>query len=115
MALKVHSAIIWTEDIERLLPFYRDTLGLAAEMESPEFAVLGGGKLGLGKHSEVKGTAKDPYRLMLNLEVESTQAEYERLKSKGVGFIREPEEEGGVMIATFADPDGNVLQLFEQL
>ena len=36
----VHSVIVWTEDIARLLPFYRDTLGLRTEMDTPEFVVF---------------------------------------------------------------------------
>lgn len=54
----VHSVIIFTGNMERMLPFYRDVLGLDAEMESDEFAVLAGGKLGLGAHSEVSGRSK---------------------------------------------------------
>ena len=33
---------------------------------------------------------------------------------QGVQFIREPEEESwGGTVATFSDPDGNILQLLE--
>jgi predicted enzyme related to lactoylglutathione lyase len=111
----VHSAIIWTDDMGRLLPFYRDVLGLGTQMEADGFAVLSGGKLALGVHSEVKGAAKDPNRLMVNLSVDDCQAEYERLKGQGVKFLREPsEDQGGVIIATLADPDGNLLQLFQE-
>ena len=37
------------------------------------------------------------------------------VKDQGVEFIREPErEDWGGWIATFLDPDGNVLQLLHQ-
>ena len=106
--------IISTEDFPRLLPFYRDTLGLGTQMESDGFAVLGGGQLALGHHSKVKGKARDPNRVLVNLNVDNCQVEYERLKKMGVEFIREPSKEGqDLIIATLLDPDGNRLQLFE--
>jgi predicted enzyme related to lactoylglutathione lyase len=107
--------IISTEDFTRLLPFYRDTLGLGTQVESDGFAVLGGGgQLALGHHSEVKGKSRDPNRMIVNLNVDNCQAEYERLKKMGVEFIREPSREAqDLIIATLLDPDGNTLQLFE--
>ncbi len=106
--------IIWTEDLKSLLPFYRDTLGLGTQMEADEFAVLEGGQLALGRHSEVKGKSRDPNRMMVNLNVDDCQAEYQRLSGSGVQFIRKPSQDpGGFTIATFLDPDGNTLQLFQ--
>ncbi|MEE8370442.1 MAG: hypothetical protein V3S00_06710, partial [Dehalococcoidia bacterium] len=32
---------IWSEDLNNLLPFYRDVLGLEVGMEAPSFVVLG--------------------------------------------------------------------------
>lgn len=111
------SVIIWTDDLERLLPFYRDKLGLKTQTEG-DFAIFEiGGKqpLALGKHSEVSGKTKEPYRMMVNLAVDDIQATYEELKGKGVEFTRPPEQDmGGVTIATFQDPDGNTLQLFQE-
>jgi len=67
--------IISTEDFARLLPFYRDTLGLGTQMVSEGFAVLGGGRIALGLHSEVKGKSRDPNRVIVNLNVDDCQAE----------------------------------------
>lgn len=115
MIKEVHSAIIWTEEMGRLLPFYRDVLGMGTQMEAEGFVVLGGGKLALGVHSEVKGASRDPNRVMVNLSVEDCRAEYERLSAAGVKFVRAPsQEQGGLIIATLADPDGNLLQLFQE-
>lgn len=114
----IHSVLIWTEEMQRLLPFYRDVLGLKAEMEAEGFVVFqpdadAAPQLAIGTHSEVAGRSRDPYRLMVNFRVDDCQAEYERLSKQGVEFVRKPEKEDGVIIATFRDPDGNVLQLFE--
>ncbi len=113
----VHSAIIWTGDLARLTAFYRDTVGLKPEMETPEFVAFAGegAQLCLGKHSEVSGASREPYRVMLDLTVDDCQAEYDRLRARGVDFARAPSREGdgGFIIATFQDPDGNTLQLFQ--
>jgi predicted enzyme related to lactoylglutathione lyase len=115
----VNSVIIWTEDVKKLAPFYSDTLGLKTSEIGDEFAVfdLGGAQqLALGVHSEVKGRSKEPNRVMVNLDVDDIQSEYERLKAKGVQFVREPSAEpaaDGTIIATLQDPDGNTLQLFQ--
>ena len=114
----IHSTIIWTEDLGRLSGFYRDTLGMKQDLDTPEFVVFAaaeGASLALGRHSEVSGKSRDPYRVMIDLTVDDCQAEYERLKAKGVPFSRSPskDEGDGFIIATFQDPDGNTLQLFQ--
>ncbi|MEX0800226.1 MAG: VOC family protein [Dehalococcoidia bacterium] len=110
--------IVWTEDVQRLVPFYRDTLGLAPEMETPEFVSFksdGGAQMAIGQHSEVRGKSSDPLRVMVNFQVDDCREEYERLAGKGVEFIRAAsEDQGGSILATFLDPDGNTLQLFQQ-
>ena len=113
-----NSVIIWTEDVSKLAPFYRDTLGLKASEVGDAFAVFeigGAQQLALGVHSEVKGRSKEPNRVMVNLDVDDCRSEYERLKAKGVQFLREPRAEpmDGTIIATLQDPDGNTLQLFQ--
>ncbi|MCH7523057.1 MAG: VOC family protein [Chloroflexi bacterium] len=117
MLAELHSVLIWTDDVSRLLPFYRDILGLKPQMESEEFAVymLNGPGLVIGKHSEVQGKSRDPNRVMVNFRVKDCQGEYERLSKQGVEFIRTPTKDAIHIIATFADPDGNVLQLLEDL
>src|SRR5262245_23745566 len=51
-------ASVWSEDLNRLLPFYRDVLGLTATVETPGFVLLGKPgtpALALGTHSAVRG------------------------------------------------------------
>jgi len=109
-------ASIWSQDLNNLLPFYRDTLGLTPSMESERFVVFGdvnGPTLGLGSHSEVKGKNSDPARHMVGLMTDDVKAEYQRLKSKGVEFIEEPTDYDQIKIATLKDPEGNLVQLFQ--
>lgn len=117
MLTGIHSVVIWTEELGRLLPFYRDVLGLKPVVESDGFVVFeasSGASLALGVHSEVKGESRDPKRVMVDFLVDDCQAEYERLSKQGVPFLRTPSKDDGVTIATFSDPDGNILQLFQE-
>ena len=115
MLLGLHSVLIWSEDVKRLLPFYRDILGLSALIETEAFAVFPEVLLRIGTHSEVRGRARDPDRVMVNFRVEDCQAEYERLSGQGVEFVRPPSPDAIHMVATFLDPDGNLLQLMQDV
>jgi predicted enzyme related to lactoylglutathione lyase len=110
-------ASIWSEDLNNLLPFYRDVLGLKVAMESPDFVVLGVDQpgvpsLGLGTHSEVHGRNTDPARHMVGLASDDLAADWKRLKEAGVEFIQDPTDYGDLSIATLKDPEGNLVQLF---
>lgn len=73
---------------------------------------IGNSYLWVGKHSEVKGESKDPYRIMLNISVDSVEQAYKELGAKGVEFIAEPFKAFTFddWFATFKDLDGNILQ-----
>ncbi|MBE0608192.1 MAG: VOC family protein [Dehalococcoidia bacterium] len=66
------------------------------------------------EHSEVRGRAKEPQRLLLNLVVGDVATEEARLRSHLVESVRDAsvEDEVGVF-ATFVDPDGNYCQLVQ--
>jgi predicted enzyme related to lactoylglutathione lyase len=113
------TAGIWSEDVQKsLLPFYRDVLGMPLSVDTPGFVVLGSGAPGtpsvtLGTHSEVRGKNADPARHMVGFISDDIQADFKRLKSKGVEFIEEPADFPNVTVATFKDPEGNYLQLLQ--
>ncbi len=112
------SVSLWSEDLNNLLPFYRDTLGLKPSIETPEFVVFGDMNsvtFGLGTHSEVKGKNSDPARHIVGFTVDNIESEFKRLKGVGVEFIEEPTKQGDsdFWIATCKDPEGNYVQLFQ--
>lgn len=73
---------------------------------------VGNTHLTIGEHSEAKGKAKDPVRIILNFETNEVKEEFERIKKiKGAKVVKEPYEMQGAWIATLADPDGNYFQL----
>jgi predicted enzyme related to lactoylglutathione lyase len=104
-------ASIWSEDLNNLLPFYRDVLGLQVSVQTPGFVVLG--ELGLGTHSQVRGRNADPARHMVGLTSTDITTDWKRLKDAGVEFIEDPTDYGNLTIATLEDPEGNLVQLFQ--
>jgi catechol 2,3-dioxygenase-like lactoylglutathione lyase family enzyme len=62
-------ASIWSANLNKLLSFYRDVLGLPVAIETPGFVVLGrdAPTLALGTHSLVRGRNADPARHMVGL------------------------------------------------
>jgi len=114
----LRGASSWSEDVKRLLPFYRDVLGLKVGLENPGFVVLGdlgAPALALGTHSEVHGRNTDPARHMVALSTDNVRADWKRLKEAGVEFLEDPTDYGNLRIATLKDPEGNLIQLLEPL
>jgi len=110
--------LVWTE-AERfpaMARFYRDTLGLTPRSSKSDFINFdwNGVRLSVGVHDRVHGAARDPLRVMVHLTVSDILVVHARLAQAGVVFTRQPErEDWGGWVATFADPDGNTLQLMQ--
>jgi len=110
--------LIWTEAdrFPAMARFYRDTLGLAPRSAKSDFINFdwSGVRLSVGVHDRVRGVSREPLRVMVNLTVADIHTAHERLTGAGVIFTRAPaREEWGGWVATFADPDGNILQLMQ--
>src|SRR5262245_66357541 len=110
--------LIWTEAarFEAMARFYRDTLELAPRSSRSDFINFDwhGVRLSIGLHDRVHGSAREPLRIMINLLVADIRATHARLAAAGVTFSRPPEQEPwGGWVASFADPDGNILQLLQ--
>lgn len=112
-ALNLNSIMIGTAQPSVLAEFYEKVFGRPADMSEGGWYMWQGDNcsLSVGKHSEVKGQAKEPSRIILNLETKAVKEEFERLKKMSATVIKEPYEMGGGWIATLADPDGNFVQL----
>jgi predicted enzyme related to lactoylglutathione lyase len=82
---------------------------------------IGNTQFTIGEHSEVKGKAKEPQRMILNFITDKVKEEFERIKALGAKVIKKPyalteegeptDDENAMLITTFADPDGNYFQL----
>jgi len=105
-----------SEQPERLTSFYKDIVGLTPRFDITPGAFMVGSSsfvaLIVEGHNEVKGSTREPARVLLNFVVDDVIAEQQRLESQGVHFTRPAYTEAGVgVFATFADPDGNCCQL----
>ena len=107
---------VTSDQTEAMIAFYRDVVQLAPSPNIGEgaFEIAPGSTFIIDGHSDVKGKAKEPARVLIDFFVEDLAVEQARLKAKGVKFIREEGKEywGGV-ISTFLDPDGNYVQIIE--
>jgi uncharacterized glyoxalase superfamily protein PhnB len=119
-----YRVLIFSENPDRLMKFYRDVLELQldSEMKLPNdygymLTINGEFKLWIGRHSGVKGKAKEPFRHIFNLYVNSVSEWYNKIKNKkDVKIICAPEETpfstpgDRWFVSTFLDPEGNCWQ-----
>jgi predicted enzyme related to lactoylglutathione lyase len=111
--LNFNSILIGSAQPQVLAAFYEKFFARPADWSDGGYSgwQVGDGFITIGEHSEVKGQAKEPARILLNFETTAVKEEFERLKALNVTVIKEPYDMDGGWIATFADPDGNYLQL----
>ena len=107
-----------SENYQALVEWYKEKLGAVTieEINHPNDTgvglSVGESYLWVGKHSEVKGKNKDPFRIMFNISVDSVMEAYNELNGKGVEFIAAPFKAPTFdsYFATFKDLDGNIIQ-----
>jgi predicted enzyme related to lactoylglutathione lyase len=119
MALNLSSIMLGSGDSKKLADFYAGVLGAPNPDWSDEASGwfgfhAGDGGLAIGPHSDVKGRSEQPGRIMLNFSTPDVKGEFDRIKALGAEVVAEPYEPGGgagMLMCTFADPDGNYFQL----
>ncbi len=108
-------ATVWVPvtDMDRAVAFYRDTLGLDVEQHEDQWSEVTAGdvKIGLnGSDGEQPGEGGGVIAFAADGSIEET---VEGLKADGVEFDGEISEHPWGKIATFHDPDGTELQVYE--
>lgn len=126
MGFSKYRILIYSETPDKLMTFYRDVLGfkLLEKLDIPGdygymLQVVGDLNVWIGKHSEIKGKAKESFRHLFNLyPEEGVQFWYDKLKDNSrVTIVAKPflapfsTPENQVWFATFLDPEGNCWQL----
>jgi lactoylglutathione lyase len=127
MIRKVDAVVLFVQDLEKCMMFYRDTLefpvtanddvSFAFRLEDQDFVVLKTsaavemvGEEALSLHDGVA------HRVLLCAGVENVDASYEALTAKGITFIKPPVSQAwGRRTAYFADPEGNLWELWHSL
>lgn len=126
--------LIWSENPDKLMEFYRDVLELqiAEKVDLPAKNEVGAdygyqmnsGELPvcwIGRHSEVVGKSKEPVRIMHNLKTDEVQKWYEKVKAAGCEILQPPAltpfatDEKQIYVCTWLDPDGNCWQFMGKL
>jgi len=120
------NATIFVHDMNRAYSFYSETLGMKTLYRAGEhFAMLdagGGFHIGLHPASSDAGPPGTNGSTQIGLDVaQSIEEVVKRLFAAGVEFVDQPDsvspirnDGGGIKLAFFRDPDGNVLYLCEQ-
>lgn len=112
--MNFNNVLIGSENPEQLTEYYTKLFG------EPGFSdggysgwQLGSGFITVGPHSEVHGKNAHPGRLILNIESDDVQGDFDRMVAAGAIVIKEPYsyEEMPGLIATLADPDDNYFQI----
>jgi catechol 2,3-dioxygenase-like lactoylglutathione lyase family enzyme len=124
--MRIYLTSVFVDDQAKALDFYTNVLGFQKKTDIP----LGSASwLTVVSPEQPDGTelllepadhpAVTPYRKALiedgipatSFAVDDVQAEFDRLRSKGVRFTQEPTEMGGVTTAVFDDTCGNLIQI----
>ncbi len=111
--LNLNSVMIGSARPEVLAQFYEKVLKKPADWAEEGWYgwQVGAGFLAVGKHSEVKGKAKEPQRVFFNLETSQPKKEFARIQETGAKVVHELYQLEKSWIGTFADPDGNYFQI----
>jgi predicted enzyme related to lactoylglutathione lyase len=114
MITHIWAITLTVADLEKATTFYEKALGLTKKYRFGDYVGFdcGGVEIGLKTWGDLEPPREgEP---CVDLAVESVDAAYETLSSRGVEFVKEPEDvQWGARVALFKDPDGNTLQLTE--
>jgi len=103
-----------TKNLERAVEFYRDVLGLDLLLQTEEWAEF---DIGGQRFAVQQLKPSEPFHAVnpavVSLQARPIENTIETLKNKGVRFIQELQTLPYGKMATFEDPDGNLLGLYE--
>jgi predicted enzyme related to lactoylglutathione lyase len=115
MIQSLYSVAIFVNDLERAVEFYRDRLGLALRSQGSFGAEFLEGETRIGVHPAVHPDSKALVgrHTGLTFKVEGLLHLCGDLHAHGVRFVNEPTQQEWGIMAMIADPDGNVMALWE--
>ncbi len=111
----VYSIAIFVSDVGRAIAFYRDTLALPLGKQGSFGAEFLGEGTRIGVHPAVHADARALVgrHTGITLHVPGLLHYCGELHDRGVRFVAEPTQQAWGIMAMVADPDGNVLALWE--
>jgi predicted enzyme related to lactoylglutathione lyase len=111
--LRLSYVWLYVKDTERSLRFYGDVLGLKTVETFPHGALLNGGGVLLGIHQEEGDRKSQPGGTVINLTTKNIKNKCLALQRKGIKFLTGIQKAGYGQVASFRDPDGYVLELWQ--
>jgi len=120
---RIDHVILYVQDLERSVAFYRDVLGFEVKLEGDGYVefVTEAGKFGLLERSMLSGligptpAPAGPQGEILFL-VEDADAEADRLQRAGVEILSGPQDRPwGHRTVHLLDPDGFVIELAQEI
>jgi predicted enzyme related to lactoylglutathione lyase len=115
--MKLIGVMIGSQNPDKLGEFYTKVFGAPGWQQGDWYGYsVGGGSLVIGSHSEVKGQSETPARMIISIVSDDLQTECNRITELGARVVAAPyqpdkDKNPDTWLATFADPDGNYLQL----
>jgi lactoylglutathione lyase len=111
----LHSVAIFVSDLPRAIEFYRDSLRLPVTQQGSFGAELMEGPAHIGIHPAVHADAKKLVGRHTGITLFVTDLLHfcGDLHARGVRFVTEPTQQPWGIMAMIADPDGNILALWE--
>jgi predicted enzyme related to lactoylglutathione lyase len=112
-SLKLTHFWLYVKDAQRSIQFYRDVLGFDVIQTFPDGALLKAGDIQLGIHREEGDRKSQPGGMSIVLYTSDIKRDYEILLRSGVKFLSEVQRQPYGQIASFNDPDGYLLELWQ--
>lgn len=123
----ITATVLFVEDLNKCMTYYRDVVGLKPtfnddvsygfQLGNQDFIVLqlsAAAKMVTEKAMGLNNGGS--HHALLCVGVEDVDAEYKALTAKGVTFINPPKDQAwGRRTAYFADPEGNLWELWHNL
>jgi catechol 2,3-dioxygenase-like lactoylglutathione lyase family enzyme len=109
--MNLDSAVLYTNDIEKVTEFYRDFLVMKMDYQTPDkfvqFSFDNGVKLGIKKAKEER---EKPGSQTIFVQAPNVEELYEQFKQKGAKFCKELKIEAWATEFAILDPDGNKIE-----
>jgi len=112
--MKLDSAIFYTKNLDKIIPFYKEKVGLEVDyIQEDKFVSFKfkNGKLGI---KQAKEEREIPGHQTVFIEVENIEKTYNQFKVKGINFRKKLTKENWATNFSFLDPDGNKLQFISK-
>lgn len=127
MIRDISAAVLFVDDLDKSVAFYRDTLGFQVMVTDDVSAAFKVGELDfvvlqVNAAIEMIDAASIGWnqggtrRVLLCAGVDDIDAAYAALTAKGIAFIKPPIDQAwGRRTAYFADPEGNLWELWQAI